>query len=1060
LRPASAETEAELRQLTVLFCDLVGSTSLAESLEPEDLREVTSMYQSICEVAIRRHDGYIAQYLGDGVLAYFGYPAAHEDDARRAVRAALEIIQDLVPVAGRLRSERGISLNIRQGIHTGPVVVGEVGGADRREQLAVGKTPNLAARIQNIAEPGTVLVSDDTYRIVRGYFDFIHRGAHDIRGLSETVTLHRVLRETGAASRLDVERRSGLTPLTGRDEEFTTIKSRWNTVSTSGGHAVLVQGEAGIGKSRIVDSLREEVQRQSATVLECFCTPYAQNTPLFPIIGSIERALGFTRETTYAGKRATLEAYLGQRGILSAEAFALMAELLRIPGSEADLLLNYSPQKKRERTLQTLSAWLFAVTRQGAAVWIIEDLHWVDPTTLEWLTSVIGEFAASPLLVVLTFRPDFAAPWPVNGRVSSLALSRLAPADTTSMAVRVAHGKSIPQEVLSQIVARTEGVPLFVEEVTKAVLELGVLVERADRFELSGPLPPGLIPSTVQASLSARLDRLGPAKGLAQLAATIGREFSFALLSRVAETDELELRSGLDRLARAELIYRDSNALEEIYLFKHALVRDAAYQSLLRKSRRALHERIAKALLSSFSETAEQHPELVAEHFTAAGQTQDAVKFWLQAGQLSVSRAANHEAITHLKRGLELVGQLPEAERPRQELEFLVLLIPALIAAESWASVNLDLVYRRAAKLVDIVGDTPHRFTVATGTFGYHFVAGRVTSSIELASQVFEMAQASGNPLLLTMALQDYSAVYCYHGDFRLADKYANEGLAMLDMEREQIIVRMMGLSSGVGLLSYQKTALWMLGFPERSKAAGERGVALAREIGHPPSIGFSLTDRTAIYYLQGDVNRTFACAEEALRVVHEERLGFYEPMITIYRGWALSELGEPAQGMVQIRDAIRRYRAAGNGIQLNWLYCVLAGAEWKAGQWNDAFNTLDTAMKFAAGNGEGLFEPELYRLKGEFLFAQASAAVPEKGALLAAAEASIRQAIDRAGSQEARMLELRSLVSLCRLRREVGSSSEECDKLAKAYDAFQEGFDTPDLREAKIMLEALKSGV
>jgi class 3 adenylate cyclase len=414
---AVASDAAELRQLTVLFCDLVGSTKLAEFLEPEDLRELTGTYHSVCDAAIIRHDGHIAQYLGDGVVVYFGYPIAHEDDARRAVRAALEIVADLSAVAGRSLKDHAIALNARLGIHTGPVIVGEIGGRDRREQLAVGKTPNVAARIQNIAGPGEVVVSDATYRIVRGFFDFTPLGPHEIKGLSEAITLHRVLRESGAQSRLDAERRTGLTSLTGRDAELRILDQAWDAIPTSGSHAVLVQGEAGIGKSRIVDSLRARVERQQGTVLECFCSPYAQNAPLFPIVEQFERGLGFTRETTDAEKRTTLERRLERQGILTEETFALMAELLSISLLDAKPLVNYSPQKRRERTLETLLAWLMTVAHDGPTLWVVEDLHWMDPTSLSFVSLVLESLSTQPLLVILTFRPDFAAPWRPNVRV-------------------------------------------------------------------------------------------------------------------------------------------------------------------------------------------------------------------------------------------------------------------------------------------------------------------------------------------------------------------------------------------------------------------------------------------------------------------------------------------------------------------------------------------------------------------------------------------------------------------------------------------------------------------
>jgi len=1062
-RVAPAEA-AELRHLTVLFCDLVGSTKLSESLDPEDLRELTGTYHSVCEAAIRRHDGHIAQYLGDGVLVYFGYPIAHEDDARRAVCAALEIVDDLAKVTPSIYTERGIALSVRIGIHTGPVVVGEVGGSGRREQLALGMTPNLAARIQNIATPGTVLVSEDTHRLVRGFFDFQPLGAHEIKGLAKEVTLYCALRESGAQSRLDVQRSTGLTPLMGRDRELTLLDERWSSVLKSGGHAVLVQGEAGIGKSRIVDSFRRGVEHHAATQLECFCTPYAQSTPLFPIVGMLERQLGFTRETSDEDKRAAIGQRLAKRGVWSDETLALMADLLSIPPAGEDLLIHYTPQKRRERTLHTLSTWLLAVAHDGPTVWVVEDVHWIDPTTLELLSSILQSLPADPLLVILTSRPDFVAPWHMNGKVSSMELSRLRPSDTSRIATSLARGKSIPAEVLSQIVARTDGVPLFVEEITKAVLELGVLVEREDRFELSGPLPLDLIPSTVQGSLNARLDRLGPAKTIAQIAATIGREFSFALLTSVAGESDSELRHGLDRLTAAELLSKREDAPEETYIFKHALVRDTAYQSLLRKSRRGLHERIAESLTTRFPDTARLHPELVAEHFSAAGRAVDAVKFWLLAGQQALGRAANHEAIIHIKRGLELVSELPAEDREPQELEFLVALIPALIAAQGWASGELEGVYRRAAELLQLLPSSPHRFTILTGTHAYHFVSGRVTQSLPLANEVFELAKMVGDPLLLTIAQQCCSATRWARGDFRLGVDHAEAALAMLDVERERLIARMLSLSSCAGLLFYEASSLWMLGFPEQGLAASERCVSLAREIGHPPTTAFSLACRSSQAMLQGDAEGLFKFCDEALEIVHAERLGFYEPTLITYRGWATSELGKPEEVSAKVREATERYRQAGNGILVVMHYSILAGVQWKAGEWENAFKTLDIAMNLARTFGEGLFEPELYRQRGAFLFAQAlgagdpakAAPDPDLAARLAEAESSIRESLCLARAQEAKMLELRSLVTLCRVREKLGPVSQERDELAAVYGTFTEGFDTPDLRAARAVLQTL----
>ncbi|MEP7352895.1 MAG: adenylate/guanylate cyclase domain-containing protein [Acidobacteriota bacterium] len=1055
MRPGSAP-DAELRQLTVLFCDLVGSTKLAESLDPEELGEITRDYQALCERAIRGHEGYIAQYLGDGVLVYFGYPEAHEDDARRAVRAALDIVRDLANATWNTAS--GTRLDVRLGIHTGPVVVGDVGAGQRREQLAVGMTPNLAARIQNLAAPGTVVVSNDTHALVRGFFDFASLGRHEIKGLVNAVTLYRVLRESGAQSRMDVERQTGLTPLTGRDEQLAQLDKLWDGVARSGEHTVIIRGEAGIGKSRIVDSFRKHVESQSGTVLECSCTPYAQSTPLFPIVGMMERILGFTPEKTDTEKRAVIEERLARRGLGTAEASALMAELFSISAADQDPLANYPPQKRRDQTLETLLQWLLAVAQDRPTLLVVEDMHWVDPTTLEFISSVVSSRSNAPLLVIVTSRPQFATPWKLDDRKSCVDLARLDAADTTAIAVSVARGKAMPADVLKQIVARTEGVPLFVEEVTKAVLEMGVLVEREDRFELSGPLQPDLIPTTVQGSLNARLDRLGPAKAVAQIAATIGREFSFALLCSVVQEDEATLRNGLDRLISSELLSRQDEATDETYLFKHALVRDAAYQSLLKKSRRGWHEKIAEALTSGFPRIVKQNPELIAEHFTAAERAEQAVTWWLRAGQQAAGRAANHEAIVHLKRGIELTGGLPLSLRYQQELEFQMLLIPALIATQGWASVEIGSVYQRAAELLEILGESPHRFTVLTGTMGYHFVAGRITQSIPLAEETLAIATQFGDPMLLSMARQNCSAAHLFKGDLALCLEHGDAALALYDLAREQIVARMMNLSPCVSVLYFESVALWMRGFPERALQAVERAIQVAREVGNIPNLGYALTARVGYHSLRGNAQGVLSSAEEAFQLVREARLGYFEPVLAILRGCALAGLGQSAEGLPEARAAIQSYSAMGNGNQLIRFATILAKAEWTCGQRADAFATLDTAMARAKQWGEGLFEPELYRLKGVFLAEQALDTSDERQQQLMIAEQSIRESLDLARHQSAKLLELRSLVSLCAVRRQLGDAKLEREALADVLASFTEGFESTDLREAHAMLTVLGS--
>ena len=605
-RPA----DAERRQLTVLFCDLVDSTVLASQLDPEDLREVVRAYQDTCAKVIARFEGHIAQYLGDGLLVYFGYPLAHEDDAQRAVRAGLGMVEALGQLNVRLKQDRGVELAVRLGIHTGLVVVGEVGGGARQEQLALGETPNLAARLQGIAAPNTVVISAATVQLLGGFFAYQSLGTPSLKGLAQPLEVYRVLYESTARSRLEAAGSTGLTPLVGREQEVGLLRERWAQVKDGIGQVILLSGEAGIGKSRLVQVLTEHVAAEpQAWLTPCQCSPYYQNTALYPMIELLERvALRFDREESPQQKLRKLEGFLVQYGLPLTEAVPLFAALLSLPLGTDYAPLTVSPEQQKQQTLHALLTVMLRIAAQQPMLFVMEDLHWVDPTTLEFLTLLVDQGPTARILALWTFRPDFSPPWTGRSHLTQVTLPRLPRQQATEMTDRVAHGKALPAEVVEQVVAKTDGVPLFVEELTKMVLESGLLQEREDRYELTGPLPPLAIPTTLHDSLMARLDRLATVKSLAQLGATLGREFSYALLHAVSPWDEETLQRGLHQLVEAELLYQRGLPPQATYLFKHALIQDTAYQSLLRSTRQQHHQRIAQVLEARFPEIARPSP--------------------------------------------------------------------------------------------------------------------------------------------------------------------------------------------------------------------------------------------------------------------------------------------------------------------------------------------------------------------------------------------------------------------------------------------------------------------
>ena len=694
--------EAERRQLTVMFCDLVGSTVLSAQLDPEALRDVVRAYQEVCAKVIVRFEGHIAQYLGDGLLVYFGYPRAHEDDAQRAVRSGLGIVEGLDHLNARLKQEKNISLSVRVGIHTGLVVVGEMGGGERREQLALGETPNIAARLQALAEPNTLVISIATYRLIEGFFDCQQKGAHVLKGISQPIEIYQVKNESTARSRLDMMATTALTPLVGREQEVTILLERWAQVKDGSGHVVLLNGEAGIGKSRLVQVLKEHVaQEPGAWLTECRCSPYHQSSALYPVIDMFERAaLAFERDESADEKLSKLEGFLVQYGFSLDEATPLFASLLSVPLDERYAPLNLTPERQKQKTLDALLTVLLERAAQQPVLFVVEDLHWADPSTLELLNLIIDQGPTARILVVLSFRPNFNPPWTNRSHLTQITLSHLTPQQGEALVKKITGETALPDEVLDQVVSRTDGVPLFVEELTRMVLESDLLKKRGSHYELKGPLPPQAIPTTLQDSLMARLDRLNTAREVAQLGATIGREFSYELLFAVSILDEETLQRELGRLVEIELLYQRGIPPQATYFFKHALIQDTAYQSLLLSTRQRYHQLIAQALAERFPETAETQPELLAHHYTEAGLGEEAIAYWQRASARAIERSANIEAVSHLTKGLELVRTLPQtSERDQQELDLQIALGPVLMAVKGYADPEVEQTYTRAREL-------------------------------------------------------------------------------------------------------------------------------------------------------------------------------------------------------------------------------------------------------------------------------------------------------------------------------------------------------------------------
>src|SRR5215468_7486813 len=814
--PSAADT-AERRQVTVMFSDLVGSTALSARMDPEDLRELIAAYQKCVAKAVRRFGGFVARYFGDGMLVYFGYPEAHEDDAERAVHAGLEVIASVTAL------KTPASLQTRVGIATGLVVVGDlIGSGDAQERGIVGETPNLAARLQGIAEPNTVVIAESTRSLLGNLFELKDLGARDLKGLAAPVRAWLAVRASTVESRFEALHPSGLTALVGREEETDLLLRRWSQAKDGEGRVVLISGEAGIGKSRLIAALLESLAPEPHTRLRYFCSPQYTDSAFYPIIGQMERAAGLLHDDTPQQKLDKLDALLAQTSTSLQDA-ALIAEMLSLPNDGRYPALELTPQQRRQKTLEALTAQIETLSRQKPVLMIFEDAQWADPTSLESFGRVVDRIRKLRVLLLVTFRPEFDAPWVGRPYVTALIINRLAEQEASAMIDRIVGDGQLSASIRQDIIERTDGIPLFVEEMTKAVLEAGSETAAA-RAIAAVPSPALAVPASLYASLMARLDRLGgPAKELAQIAAAIGREFSHALLAAVVRQPEAKLRSALDRLIAAGLLFRRGMPPHATYLFKHALVQDAAYGTLLRESRRALHARIAESIESEFTETAESRPELLARHWTEAGQIEKAAALWGKAGQRSAQRSALVEAAEHFRRALDQIATLPATPAlRREEIKLQVALITPLLHVSGYATPETRAVVERARLLIEqaeALGEPPEDplllFSVLYGSWAANIVAFNSDVMRELAVQFLAVAdkQRAKGPLMIGHRLMGLSLLHT--GDIARGRVHLDRAFSLYDPAEHRPLATRFGQDVGAATLCWRLIACWLLVNPQ-----------------------------------------------------------------------------------------------------------------------------------------------------------------------------------------------------------------------------------------------------
>jgi predicted ATPase/class 3 adenylate cyclase len=1037
------EATAERRQLSVMFCDLVGSTALSSRFDPEDLREVIAAYHRTVGEIITAAGGFISRYMGDGALVYFGYPQAHEDDAERAVRAGLAAIE-----AVRRLDVNSVKLQTRIGIATGLVVVGDViGEGPAQEQTVVGETPNLAARLQALAEPDTVVIGAGTRRLLGDLFEYRDLGPVEVKGIATPVPAWQVLRPSAVASRFEALHGSTLGPLIGRDEEIDLLLRRWARAKAGDGQVVLISGEPGIGKSRITAELEERLRGEPHLHLRYFCSPYHQDSALFPFIEQLDRASGFASDEPASVKLDKLEALLAHAGRPD-EDVALLADLLSLPASERHPLSDLTPQRKKERTLEALTAQLESLARRQPIFAVFEDAHWMDPTSRELLDLTVERVRSLPMLLVVTFRPEFQPPWTGQPQVTMLTLNRLDRRDRTALVELIAGGKPLPSAVVDQIADRTDGVPLFVEELTKSVLESGVLREEADRYVLDRALPLLAIPTTLQDSLMARLDRLASVRLVAQIGAAIGREFSYALLRLVSRLSEGELRAALGRLVASELVFERGAPPDAVYTFKHSLVQDAAHSSLLRSSRQQLHAQIADALETQSPELMDSQPELFAQHYAEAGLAEKSVSYWSQAGRRSAARSAMAEAAAQFQKGLDQLALLPDnRERQRKELEFWSALGAALRFVKGQATPEMGHAFARARELWERLGSPSQFLHIPYGQSFYHMYRGEFELAQRLDEDLLRLSQERNDSAGLVLGHASSGRNLIYAGRFASARSHLEEVLALYDPIAHASLDQQTGSQPRVGARGQLGIALSCLGFPDQALVQSNSAVAEALALAHAPSLAASLAMGCRLLSFRGDHAALDERAGQLITLATEQGFPLYRALGTIFRGWVKARTGNVAEGISLLRSGSSVYSATGAETRISYHIALLAKAYELANQVEEASALLENALQISERIGERWYAAELHRYKGQLMLRRGDHA---------AAEELFRQALTIAKEQEARLWELRAAVSLAHLDRDRGHQHDARDLLGPVYGWFTEGFDTQDLKGAKALLDKL----
>lgn len=1027
--------KGDRRQLTVLFCDVAGSARILEVIGEEDWSLVLREYHATCRPILEKYEGHIAQYLGDGLLAYFGYPRSREDNPHRAIKAALEIVAQTGAMNARVRAVTGVHtmhpIALRIAIHTGLVVVDQLGRDASAERIALGIVPTIAARLQEHATDNSIVLSESTFRLVAGSFECRKLGSFPLKGISVPQPAYQVVHESVLQSRFDVAMSRGLSPFVGRDDAIQQLTSSWHDARSGRGQVALISGDPGLGKSRLVREFTARLEEPDALLLTCRCSAYYQDSAYFPLIHLLFSLLGLKPADTDQKKLERLEHATERLGMRSAETLPLLARLLSIPLPQPQAT-GFSAQQEKLRLQELLVTWLIAESKAKPLRLFFEDVHWIDPSSRELLDKLAREIATSRILLIIAFRPEINLGISGAPHMKSLTLAPLTRRAAETMVRNLDTERALSEGLVQQVATQTDGVPLFLEELT------AMAIAQRDNPQLS-------IPASLHDLLMERLDRLGEARETAQLAATIGAEFSYEILCAISPLDEAALRRHLSELMASGLVREHDHAVSTTYSFKHALIRDAAYQSLLARSRRLIHQRVADVLTSRFPDAARNQPELIAHHYAQAGFTQKAVDHWQKAGLRSAERYELQEAVRHLRKSLELLETLPRTSmRLRQELELQSVLAGRLVATQGYGAPGVESVYSRALELAQEVGDTSRRLQMMLGLESFHLMRSNFQTAQRIADECLVLARQLGDPARELICHWVLGEIYFHKGDHVLCESHVAE--CMNKYQRTFHRPRTLQ-DPAVMSFSYCSWSRWALGYPDRALSTVKEGVALADSLAHPFSKAVAYSFQAGLHLFRGEVDQTIHWADQAIEVCTSHSFPIWLAVCKINRGLAIVEKTGDDRGVEEMTSGIELWERSGSVVSLPVYYTMLAQALARIGQAETGLQRLETAQSIIDRTGEHYYEPELCRVRGELMLkAYGDRARDDAIALFS-------RALDIAGHQMTKSWELRAAMSLVRCVNDDASLSAAQSRLSSIYHWFTEGADTADQIAARRLL-------